>query len=161
MPMDDSFSTPSPFANQPWIHCNLSLLYFYSFPFPGWILVDRSGKHFGTILNYLRDGSVPLPESKQHLEELLAETKFYLLEELSNEINEQLSKKKEAYEATCKVPLITSAKEEKLILNSTTKVGYSCLFTGFKFRNTPVLLRAQLVNLVNLYVILWWYFCIL
>eukprot|EP00794_Sanderia_malayensis_P014163 gene14163-15642_t len=87
----------------------------------GWILVDRSGKHFGTILNYLRDGTVPLPEGKQDLEEFLAETKFYLLEELSNEISESLSKKKEAYEAMCKVPLITSAKEEKLILNSTTK----------------------------------------
>lgn len=87
----------------------------------GWVLIDRSGKHFGTILNYLRDGSVPLPESKQHLEELLAEAKYYLLEELSNEIVQSLSKTKEPYEAACKVPLITSYKEEKLILSSTRK----------------------------------------
>ncbi len=86
--------------------------------------MDRSGKHFGTILNYLRDGTVPLPESKQHLEELLAETKFYLLDELSNEISESLSKKKEEYQAQCKVPIVTSAKEEKLILSSTSKVGF-------------------------------------
>ena len=88
----------------------------------GWILIDRSGKHFGAILNYLRDGSVPLPESKQHLEELLQETKFYLLDELSSEITDELSKKDEPYQAACRVPLITSSKEEKLILSSTTKV---------------------------------------
>jgi len=87
----------------------------------GWILIDRSGKHFGAILNYLRDGSVPLPESKQHLEELLQETKFYLLDELSSEITDELSKKDEPYQAACRVPLITSSKEEKLILSSTTK----------------------------------------
>merc|ERR1719305_739320 len=27
----------------------------------GWILIDRNGKHFGAILNYLRDGTIPLP----------------------------------------------------------------------------------------------------
>ena len=27
----------------------------------GWILIDRCGKHFGSILNFLRDGDVPLP----------------------------------------------------------------------------------------------------
>jgi len=29
--------------------------------------IDRCGKHLGTILNFLRDGSVPLPETKQEL----------------------------------------------------------------------------------------------
>lgn len=29
----------------------------------GWILIDRCGKHFGTILNFLRDGTVALPET--------------------------------------------------------------------------------------------------
>ena len=28
----------------------------------GWILIDRCGKHFGTILNFLRDGDVPVPD---------------------------------------------------------------------------------------------------
>lgn len=41
----------------------------------GWILIDRSGKHFGVILNYLRDCSVSLPETKKECEELLAEAK--------------------------------------------------------------------------------------
>ena len=37
----------------------------------GWILIDRSGKHFGSILNFLRDGSVPLPDTRRELHELL------------------------------------------------------------------------------------------
>ena len=28
----------------------------------GWILIDRCGKHFGSILNFLRDEDVPLPD---------------------------------------------------------------------------------------------------
>merc|ERR1712066_763435 len=31
----------------------------------GWILIDRCGKHFGTILNFLRDGDVPLSDSRR------------------------------------------------------------------------------------------------
>lgn len=36
----------------------------------GWILIDRNGKHFGAILNYLRDGIIPLPETRRELMEL-------------------------------------------------------------------------------------------
>lgn len=52
---------------------------------PGWILIDRCGKHFGTILNYLRDGAVPLPDSRRETEELLAEAKYYLVQGLADE----------------------------------------------------------------------------
>ena len=52
-------------------------------PTAGWILIDRCGKHFGTILNYLRDGGVPLPESRREIEELLAEAKYYLVQGLA------------------------------------------------------------------------------
>ena len=41
----------------------------------GWVLIDRDGRHFGTMLNYLRDGVVPLPETKKETQELLAEAK--------------------------------------------------------------------------------------
>lgn len=51
----------------------------------GWILIDRCGKHFGTVLNYLRDGVVPLPESRRETEELLAEAKYYLVQGLVDE----------------------------------------------------------------------------
>merc|ERR550519_2291886 len=49
----------------------------------GWILIDRSGKHFGAILNFLRDGVVPLPENRRELAELHAEAKYYCIEELA------------------------------------------------------------------------------
>ena len=29
----------------------------------GSVFIDRCGKHFDTILNFLRDGSVPLPDN--------------------------------------------------------------------------------------------------
>ena len=41
----------------------------------GWVLIDRDGRHFGTMLNYLRDEAVPLPETKKETQELLAEAK--------------------------------------------------------------------------------------
>ena len=59
------------------------LLVFHHFI--GWILIDRCGKHFGTILNYLRDGAVPLPDSRRETEELLAEAKYYLVQGLADE----------------------------------------------------------------------------
>ncbi|EUB59716.1 Adenosylhomocysteinase A [Echinococcus granulosus] len=58
----------------------------------GWVLLDRSGKHFHLILNYLRDGSVPLPDNRQDLEELLVETRFYCLEGLRRMCEEKLEK---------------------------------------------------------------------
>lgn len=48
----------------------------------GWILIDRSGKHFGSILCYLRDGTVTLPKGRQAVQELLAEAKYYLIQGL-------------------------------------------------------------------------------
>lgn len=53
--------------------------------FAGWILIDRSGRHFGTILNYLRDGSVSLPESQRELEEVLSEARYYLIQGLAED----------------------------------------------------------------------------
>ena len=41
-------------------------------------MIDRSGKHFATILNFLRDGSVPIPENKVECEELLTEARYLL-----------------------------------------------------------------------------------
>ena len=84
----------------------------------GWILIDRCGKHFGTILNFLRDGDVPMPDSRRETLELQAEAKYYCIEEL-NEICEKAVKnmKKDNLsdvEPICRVPLITSVKEEQV-----------------------------------------------
>jgi len=43
----------------------------------GWILIDRSGKHFGSVLCFIRDGSVSLPKGRQAVQEVLAEAKYY------------------------------------------------------------------------------------
>jgi len=87
----------------------------------GWVLIDRSGKHFGSILDYLRDGKVPLPDGKAELKEFLTETKFYCLQELANEVEEALKKKGEDVEPQCQVPLVTSQKEERTIILKSEK----------------------------------------
>ncbi|KAK2156418.1 hypothetical protein LSH36_214g05023 [Paralvinella palmiformis] len=86
----------------------------------GWVLIDRSGKHFGEILNFLRDGTIPLPDSKRELMELQTEAKYYLIQELVELIESQI-KAKEGVDPICRVPLITSSKEAEVIINSTPK----------------------------------------
>jgi len=87
----------------------------------GWILIDRCGKHFGTILNFLRDGCVPLPESAKQMAELLAEAKYYCISELAESCEQALLKRERDAEPICRVPLITSQKEEQLLISSTSK----------------------------------------
>lgn len=89
--------------------------------FPGWILIDRNGRHFGTVLNFLRDGTVPLPESCKDMAELLAEAKYYCIAELADSCEQALLKKEREAEPICRVPLITSQKEEQILIGSTTK----------------------------------------
>lgn len=87
----------------------------------GWVLIDRCGKHFGAILNFLRDGTVPLPDSAKEIAELLAEAKYYCILELAAACEAALMKKEREAEPICRVPLITSQKEEQLLINSTSK----------------------------------------
>lgn len=46
----------------------------------GFARIDRCGKHFATILTWLRDGDVPLPTCPTEVEELCQEAKYYLCE---------------------------------------------------------------------------------
>ena len=52
--------------------------------FLGWILIDRCGKNFGLILNFLRDGPVALPSEsrREDLMEILTEAKYYCIQQL-------------------------------------------------------------------------------
>nr|CAD1822441.1 unnamed protein product [Ananas comosus var. bracteatus] len=60
----------------------------------GMIFVDRDGKHFRHILNWLRDGVVPaLQESEYH--ELLREAEYYQLLGLADYIKANMNKKKD------------------------------------------------------------------
>ncbi|CAH0395048.1 unnamed protein product [Bemisia tabaci] len=87
----------------------------------GWILIDRSGKHFGAILNFLRDGVVPLPDTVKEMAELMAEAKYYCISELSESCDQALKKLEREAEPICRVPLITSLREEQILINSTLK----------------------------------------
>lgn len=82
----------------------------------GWILIDRCGKHFSLILNFLRDGAVPLPQNEVELQEILIEAKYYLIESLAELCEKALEKKKEEHDPICRVPLITSSKEERQLV---------------------------------------------
>ncbi|KAF6203952.1 hypothetical protein GE061_002290 [Apolygus lucorum] len=87
----------------------------------GWILIDRCGKHFGAVLNFLRDGCVSLPDTCKETAELLAEAKYYCISELVQACEQALMKKEREAEPICRVPLITSPKEELLLISSTSK----------------------------------------
>ncbi|XP_059413826.1 BTB/POZ domain-containing adapter for CUL3-mediated RhoA degradation protein 1-like isoform X3 [Carassius carassius] len=64
----------------------------------GWVVLDRCGRHFSLVLNFLRDGTVPLPESTRELEE------------------------KQRYVCRgCHIPMITSAKEEQRMIATCRK----------------------------------------
>ena len=82
----------------------------------GWILIDRCGKHFPLILNFLRDGAVPLPQNEVELQEVLTEAKYYCIEQLVEICEKALEKKKEEHDPICRVPLITSSKEERQLV---------------------------------------------
>ncbi|CAD7683733.1 unnamed protein product [Nyctereutes procyonoides] len=87
----------------------------------GWVLIDRSGRHFGTILNYLRDGSVPLPDNTRELGELLGEARYYLVQGLIEDCQLALQQKRENLSPLCLIPTVTSPREEQQLLASTSK----------------------------------------
>merc|ERR1719400_440899 len=87
----------------------------------GWILIDRCGKHFGTILNFLRDGNVPLPETRTELSELRAEAKYFCVDELADACEKGMNDKDangHDVVPVCRVPLITSQREEQALINA-------------------------------------------
>ena len=50
-------------------------------------------------------------------------TRFYLIDDLADAIENQLSKLKDEHEPMCRVPVITSPEEEHLIVSSSCKVS--------------------------------------
>lgn len=46
------------------------------------MVLDRCGRHFGLVLNFLRDGSVPLPDDRRELDEVLKEAQYYRVQGL-------------------------------------------------------------------------------
>lgn len=104
---------------------------FFKIENSGWIMIDRCGTHFGTIMNFLRDGSIPLPETTKGVAELLAEAKYYCITELADSCERALLKKEP--EPICRVPLITSQKEEQILISASTKVIKMDFLFGHNF----------------------------
>lgn len=83
-------------------------------------MIDRCGRHFGTILNYLRDGMVSLPENRTDIAELLAEAKYYCIHNLEL-LCEQALIAHNQRKPMCSIPLITSQKEQHLLIKDALK----------------------------------------
>jgi len=106
----------------------------------GYVLIDRCGKHFSSILNYLRDGSIVIPEGKCELAELLAEAKYYLLQELVSQCEIALKRKVDDIDPICRVPIVTSPNEENELLSKTAipivKFLYNRSNNKYSYTNT-------------------------
>ncbi|XP_037333048.1 BTB/POZ domain-containing adapter for CUL3-mediated RhoA degradation protein 1 [Pungitius pungitius] len=87
----------------------------------GWVVLDRCGRHFELVLNFLRDGSVPLPEDHRELEEVLKEAQYYQVQGLVQHCLSAMQKQKDVFETVCRIPMITSAKEEQKMIASCRK----------------------------------------
>nr|XP_029506866.1 LOW QUALITY PROTEIN: BTB/POZ domain-containing adapter for CUL3-mediated RhoA degradation protein 2-like [Oncorhynchus nerka] len=92
----------------------------------GWILIDRRGKHFTSILTYLREEVVTLPPGRQGVLELLAEAKYYLIQGLVQLCQGGLQDQKE--QSLCVIPVVTSAKEEERLIQACTKPVVKLLY---------------------------------
>ncbi|CAM4387362.1 unnamed protein product [Leuciscus chuanchicus] len=86
----------------------------------GWVVLDRCGRHFSLVLNFLRDGTVPLPESTRELEEVLKEAQYYRLQGLVQHCLTTLQKRRDVCRG-CHIPMITSAKEEQRMIATCRK----------------------------------------
>uniref|UniRef100_A0A914H0H8 BTB domain-containing protein n=1 Tax=Globodera rostochiensis TaxID=31243 RepID=A0A914H0H8_GLORO len=88
----------------------------------GYVLVDRCGKHFGLILNFLREGTLPLPECRQEVLEILIEAKYYLLQELVEHCYSWLKTLQHdqlvSTLGVCRVPIVVSKKQVEQIVQS-------------------------------------------
>lgn len=100
----------------------------------GYILIDRCGKHFELVLNYLRDedtqGVLLNLDDKSDLElyEILKEAKFYCVQSLVSLVEQKILNNKqmstpEPYYGSSVVSMITSKIDLIKILTSTDKVS--------------------------------------
>ena len=99
----------------------------------GFVLIDRCGKHFEFILNYLRDEDSQYANltldalSEIELYEILKEAKFYCIQSLITFIEQKILSNKslsspEPYYGASVVSMITSKNDLIKILSSTDKV---------------------------------------
>lgn len=88
-----------------------------------------------------------LPETVKGVCELLAEAKYYCISELAESCEKALPKKERDVDTICRVPLITSVKEEQALISTSTKVSqlfdcnanWSRVLNNTCFRHSPLL----------------------
>lgn len=85
----------------------------------GYVHIDRDGRYFPYILNFLRDGTVALPESWELKEAILNEAQFYALQPLIQLIDHHMS---DMFRPMCQIAVVTSALEEARLI-TTSKNG--------------------------------------
>ncbi|KAL7075525.1 hypothetical protein ACQ4LE_005322 [Meloidogyne hapla] len=89
----------------------------------GYVPIDRCGKHFGLILNFMRDGTVPLPDCRTEVQEIIIEAKFYLIQELVSLCESWFMNMEKAQSepiGVCQVPVVMSKKQVERIWQSST-----------------------------------------
>jgi len=89
----------------------------------GWVLIDRCGKHFNSVLNFLRDEHVALPDKTHEIAELLAEAKFYLITPLVESCQQALRSRQCKIEPQCRIPLTSSSADLSQLITMSTKVN--------------------------------------
>jgi BTB/POZ domain-containing adapter for CUL3-mediated RhoA degradation protein len=88
----------------------------------GWVLIDRCGKHFNSVLNFLRDEHVALPNKTHEIAELLAEAKFYLISPLIEACQQALRLRQCKIEPQCCIPLVSTSADLSQLITSSSKV---------------------------------------
>lgn len=73
--------------------------------------IDRDGKVFRFVLNFMRTGHLSLPQNFDDYETLLEEAKFYQLDDMCRQIEQKLNK-------------ITKKAEEKSLINESNLGSY-------------------------------------
>lgn len=107
--------------------CVKCILFQY---YTGWVLIDRCGKHFNSILNFLRDEHVALPDKTHEIAELLAEAKFYLITPLVDACQQALRLRQCIIEPQCRIPLISTSADLSQLITLSSKVNNLFFFTS-------------------------------
>ena len=107
----------------------------------GMIFIDRDGKHFNRILNFLRDGTIALPETNVEIMELKNEAQFYCIDGLvklcdSENIPSRTREKQEQEDKKLLHSKLERMISEISILNAKTwGVDYSSMYARMSQQN--------------------------
>lgn len=97
----------------------------------GYFMIDRDGKYFNYILNYLRDNNVILPSDTFTVRNIRNEAQFYSIQNLIDMCDEIINDKYDLNEPIipkCSVTVITSSAEETALINQSKKPVVKLLY---------------------------------